>query len=77
MSIITVQSAYKSLEYEGLIFSRRGKGYFVSSLKKYQKKKMAEKKLAEAVMPSIKIAVEEGMSNQEIERILKEILDGD
>ena len=30
ISVITVQRAYESLEREGLIHSRRGKGFFVS-----------------------------------------------
>ncbi|MCB0317005.1 MAG: GntR family transcriptional regulator, partial [Calditrichaeota bacterium] len=32
VSVITVQRAYEYLEREGLIHSRRGKGFFVSEL---------------------------------------------
>lgn len=75
VSVITVQRGYEALENEGLIHSRRGKGFFVSSLKNNQKKEMAETRLAETLRPIINNAVDEGMSNQEIERVVAELLD--
>jgi len=75
VSVITVQRGYEALENEGLIHSRRGKGFFVSPLHSTQMKKMAEERLTETLIPLIKNAKEEGMSSQEIELVLKEILD--
>ena len=41
VSVITVQRAYEDLEREGLIYSRRGKGFFVAELSDESKRKMA------------------------------------
>ncbi len=74
VSVITVQRGYEVLENEGLIHSRRGKGFFVSPLKNNQKKEMAEARLSETLKPIIKTAVDEGMSRQDIERVVIELL---
>jgi GntR family transcriptional regulator len=74
VSVITVQRGYEALELEGLIHSRRGKGFFVSPLQTNQKKEMSEKKLKDALMPVIKNAVEEGMKREDIEKTVREIL---
>jgi GntR family transcriptional regulator len=75
VSVITVQRGYEVLENEGLIHSRRGKGFFVAPLQTNQKKMMSEKKLAETLLPIIKNAIDEGMSKEEIELVLKELLE--
>ena len=41
ISVITVQRGYENLEREGLIHSRRGKGFFVSEIREDRKKAMA------------------------------------
>jgi GntR family transcriptional regulator len=74
VSVITVQRGYEVLENDGLIHSRRGKGFFVSPLKSNQKKEMAENRLAETLRPIIKNAVDEGMSIQDIDRVVTELL---
>ena len=74
VSVITVQRGYEALEHEGLIHSRRGKGFFVSEIQNTQKKEMSEKKLKDALAPVIKNALEEGMSNDEIEKVVNDIL---
>ena len=66
VSVITVQRAYEALEREGLIHSRRGKGFFVSELSKQGRKEMAREKLREAIAPRIKAALAEGLGEQEI-----------
>lgn len=76
VSVITVQRGYELLEREGLIISRRGKGYFVNELLKKEKKVLAEDQLREGLIPLIKIAEEEGMSREEIEFIFNEIIKG-
>lgn len=68
ISVITVQRAYESLEREGLIHSRRGKGFFVSELSEKMKKDMAHKRLMENLEPYIKSALAEGLTIDEINR---------
>ena len=72
VSVITVQRGYDLLEREGLIVSRRGKGFFVSDIKDNKKKQLAEQRLTERFLPIVKEAMDEGMSINEIkETILK------
>jgi GntR family transcriptional regulator len=73
VSVITVQRGYELLEREGLILSRRGKGYFVNELQTREKKVLAEEQLKEGLIPLIKIAKEEGMSEEEIELVFKKV----
>jgi GntR family transcriptional regulator len=73
VSVITVQRAYETLEQEGLIHSRRGKGFFVSELSKDGRKGMAKENLQEALMPQIKSALAEGLSEEEIHIIIRKI----
>jgi GntR family transcriptional regulator len=73
VSVITVQRAYEALEHEGLIHSRRGKGFFVSELSKQGRKGMAREKLREALEPKIKAALAEGLSEEEINAVVRGI----
>ena len=73
VSVITVQRAYEALEHEGLIHSRRGKGFFVSGLSKDGRKAMANERLREALEPEIKTALAEGLSEEEINVIIRGI----
>ncbi len=74
VSVITVQRGYEQLEKEGLIVSRRGKGFFVSDLHQNKRKELAEQRLAEKLQPIIKSAKSEGMMNFEIEAIIKKVI---
>jgi len=74
VSVITVQRGYEFLEREGLILSRRGKGFFVSDLHDNKKKELAEARLKEKIAPIIELAKNEGMSKEEIEEILIKLL---
>ncbi|MBU1100169.1 MAG: GntR family transcriptional regulator [Bacteroidetes bacterium] len=74
ISVITVQRAYEALEREGLIHSRRGKGFFASGINSDTKKEMAELRIQEKIEPIIKNALAEGMSIKEIETLVKELL---
>jgi GntR family transcriptional regulator len=73
ISVITVQRAYEALEREGLIHSRRGKGFFVSELSKDGRKGMAKERLREVLEPKIKVALAEGLSKEEIIKIVGNI----
>ena len=74
VSVITVQRGYEHLEHEGLIHSRRGKGFFVSQLREGRKKAMAAKKLQEDLAPLVAAALAEGMSTVEIAKVFRSIL---
>ena len=70
VSVITIQRAYESLEREGLIVSRRGKGFFVEQLTETKRAGMARKRLIDQIKPILKAAAAEGMSEKEIQDAL-------
>lgn len=76
ISVITVQRAYESLERDGLIHSRRGKGFFVSKLSDQQKKSLAMERLKENLMPPIQAALSEGLGWEEIIMIVESQIQG-
>ena len=73
VSVITAQRAYETLEHEGLIHSRRGKGFFVSELSKPGRKGMARERLRTALEPEIKSALAEGLEEEEINAVIRNI----
>ena len=73
VSVITVQRAYETLEHEGLVHSRRGKGFFVSELSKPGRKGMARERLRAALEPEIKAALAEGLGEEEINMVIRNI----
>ncbi len=74
VSVITVQRAYESLVHEGLIHSRRGKGFFVSALKESAKTQMALQRLQEELTPLIQFALDEGLTIDEIKGAIETII---
>jgi len=74
VSVVTVQRGYELLEREGLIVSRRGKGFFVSEVLNNTKKELAQKHLTEKIAPIFKIAQDEGLSRKEIEETVNKLL---
>jgi GntR family transcriptional regulator len=74
ISVITVQRAYETLEHEGLIHSRRGKGFFVTELSEEARKVMAKERLREILEPRIKAALAEGLGEEEINKVIQNIL---
>jgi len=74
VSVVTVQRGYENLEREGLIHSRRGKGFFVSDINQTNKKEMAKKSFQERIKPIVKIAQEEGLSSGDILESIHHIL---
>jgi GntR family transcriptional regulator len=74
VSVITVQRGYENLERDGLIHSRRGKGFFVSSLEQDRKREMARQRLKEQLEPIVNEAFCEGMSEEDILAVLRSIL---
>ena len=75
VSVVTVQHGYEMLEREGLINSRRGKGFFVSQLHEKKKKTLSEKKLTEKLQPLIQSAKAEGMTKTEIIKVVEKLIE--
>ena len=75
VSVITVQRGYEQLERDGLIHSRRGKGFFVSEIQEGRKKEMARHKFIEDMRPLLAEAFAEGLSGDEIMAAFRAILD--
>ncbi len=74
VSVITVQRAYETLMQEGVIHSRRGKGFFVSKLQEKEKRMMAKDKLHKNIKRALETAVSEGLSAEDIHSLVDEIL---
>ncbi|MBN2320259.1 MAG: GntR family transcriptional regulator [Acidobacteria bacterium] len=74
ISVITVQRAYETLEREGLIHSRRGKGFFVSEFSKDRRKELARERLREILEPRMKATLAEGLSKEDINKVISKIL---
>ena len=74
VSVVTVQRGYESLEREGLIHSRRGKGFFVSDINQADKKRMALQSFTEKIQPIVKVAADEGLSSGDILESIHNIL---
>ncbi len=74
ISIITVKRAYEILEREGLIHSRRGKGFFVCELRDKKKRDLAEKRLVDNLRPPLAAALAEGLSKSDILAIVEKII---
>jgi len=74
VSVITVQRAYEDLEREGLVRSRRGKGFWVAPLPNGRKNTMAEERFADALKKLVGHAAAEGLSKADMRRILDKLL---
>ena len=70
VSVITVQRSYEDLEREGLVQSRRGKGFWVAPIPEGRKQKMAKERFADAIEKLAAHAAAEGLSDAEMRRIL-------
>ncbi len=75
ISVITVQRAYEGLERESLIYSRRGKGFFVSDITDKTKKVMAKEKLQDNLKPRMEEALAEGLNKEEIKEVVRNLLE--
>ena len=74
VSVITVQRAYEELAREGLIVSRRGKGFFVNDLTDEAKKIMAGDRVHDELGPIIAQAIDDGLSVKDIKDIIAKLL---
>ena len=74
VSVITVQRAYDDLEREGLLLSRRGKGFWVAPIPEGRKRTMARNRFADALEELVSHTAAEGLSADDMRRILDTIL---
>lgn len=74
ISIITVQRAYEILENEGLIYSRKGKGFFVNEIKNNKLTNIAESNLENDLLPLIEKAKKEGLEKSQVLKIFNKII---
>ncbi len=74
ISVITVQRAYDDLEREGLVRSRRGKGFWVAPIPRGRKQKMAKDRFTNELRKLVAHAAAEGLSKADMRRILDGLL---
>ena len=74
VSVKTVQKAYDNLISEGLIKSKKKRGFFVCSLAKDFRHFLAMKRVIDKIFPIIHDASALGLSRVEIEKIVAKIL---
>ncbi len=74
VSVITVQRAYEDLEREGLVQSRRGKGFWVAPIPEGKKHTMAKNRFADALAKLVTHATAEGLSVEDMRRIFDRLL---
>ncbi len=74
VSVITIQRAYDDLEREGLLQSRRGKGFWVAALPKQRKQTMAKNRFREALEQLVEHAAAEGLKAAELRRIFERVV---
>jgi len=74
ISVITVQKAYELLEIEGLIYTKRSKGFFVRDLNNNERKIIATENLKKELLPLFQKSIEEGLENDEIIEIANQII---
>ena len=78
VSVITVQRAYEHLLQEKLIYSRRGMGFFVTSLQQSDKSALAASRFNEQMLSVIRNAKQDGLNRNELEQLFaKCISEGD
>ena len=74
VSVITVQRAYDDLEREGMVRSRRGKGFWVAPIPTERKQELSEERFTEALEKLVGHAAAEGLSTGDMRRILGDVL---
>jgi GntR family transcriptional regulator len=74
VSVITVQRAYEELERDGLVRSRPGKGFFVTTIPEKRKQNMAEERFEEALSRIVAESAAEGMDEPQIREVFERVL---
>ncbi len=74
VSVITVQRAYERLFNQHLIYSRRGKGFFISKLPSKEKEKLTRERLIEKLDGPCQDALAEGLKPDDILKVVQDLL---
>lgn len=74
VSVITVQRAYDALLNEGLIYARRGKGFFVAGLRAADKSALAQERFAGQLGALLDQARRDGLDSDTLEAIFARMM---
>src|SRR5262245_39385814 len=74
VSLITVKRAYEELEREGIIYRRQGLGTFVAERGHDRTRAVRRTAAREAIAEGVKAGREAGMSDRELQQVLREEL---
>ena len=74
VSVITVQRAYEQLLNEEIIYSRRGKGFFVAPLGQSDKSALAQQRFSNQLVKLVRMARRDGLNDEEVTQIFHKIL---
>nr|WP_093230052.1 GntR family transcriptional regulator [Thermoflavimicrobium dichotomicum] len=72
-SVITTRRAYQDLEYEGLIYTRQGRGTFVAEVETEQSKQYKEKMVKQSLTEAIQTAIRMQLNQEELEEIFHQL----
>ena len=75
ISVITTMKAYEQLAEEGLVTAVQGKGFYVNAQDSQMLKEQHLRKVEEALMEAVRAARIAGMTGQELQDILRTLLD--
>jgi GntR family transcriptional regulator len=74
VSVITVQRAYDALLGDGLIYARRGKGFYVAALKQQAKSELAAERLRTQLAQAFRAASADGLNDKTIRAVAEQCL---
>ncbi len=74
VSVITVQRAYDALLHEGLIYARRGKGFYVAALPQSDRSAVATTRYADNLSKLLKDARRDGLDDKQLKQIFNRLL---
>ena len=75
ISVITTMKAYEQLAEEGLVTAVQGKGFYVNAQNSEMLKEQHLRRVEEALMEAVSAARIAGMTGQELQEILRTLLD--
>ena len=75
ISVITTMKAYEQLAEEGLVTAVQGKGFYVNAQDSEMLKEQHLRKVEEALLEAVSAARIAGMTGQELQEILRTLLD--
>ena len=77
ISVITTMKAYEQLAQEGLVTAVQGKGFYVNAQDSEMLKEQHLRKVEEALLEAVSAARIAGMTGQELQEVLRTLLDMD